>query len=432
MKVAIAGYGLEGKTSLAYWRDLGADVVVLDEKDNLEDVPSDVDVITGSDAFSHLEAYDMVVRTASLRPDRLSSAKKIWSATNEFFAKCPAPIIGVTGTKGKGTTCSLITSILRSADYTVHLVGNIGTPALQILPNVRVTDVVVFEMSSFQLWDIEKSPHTAVVLMIEPDHQDIHEGMDEYIQAKSNIRRFQQAGDACYYHSTNPYSKQIAFSSEISRPRRYGVADDDACYVKENTFFVQDTPICSVSTLQLVGQHNIENACAAVSAAWDYTQNTEAIEAGLCSFDGLPHRTKYIREVSGVRYFDDNYSSAPGATIAAVRSFSSPEIVIVGGYDKHVSFTELAKVVAEQSSIKKVLLIGQTRQALAEAFLKAGVNQDKYEILHDQTLELIVRRAAAIAVEGDVVIMSPGCASFDMFRNFADRGDQFIQVVSQL
>lgn len=431
MKVAIAGYGIEGKANYAYWYGLGDDVTILDQNGEVQGLPEDAEHILGSQAFGDLDGFDMVVRTASLAPNRLPTAKKIWSATNEFFDKCPASIIGVTGTKGKGTTSSLIAAMLREAGKTVHLVGNIGVAALEVLPIIQPDDVVVFEMSSFQLWDLEKSPHTSVVLMVEPDHMDVHKDMDEYVMAKSGIRRHQVVGGMCFYHPTNQYSKQIAEASSISQPRRYGVPDDGACYVKENTFFIQNDPICSVDTLQLVGEHNVENACAAISAVWEYTRNIEAIEGGLKAFHGLPHRTKLIREVDGVRYYDDNYSSAPGAAIAAMRSFAEPEVLIMGGYDKHISFEALAEAIAEQSNIKRIILIGQTKQKIAEVLDAVGKN-DIYELSDETSLGPIVKRAHEVAEPGDVVVMSPACASFDMFKNFSDRGDQFIRIVEGL
>lgn len=431
MKVAIAGYGIEGKANLDYYQRLGAEVTILDEK-SVTEAPKGVHVISGPQAFADISSYDMVVRTASLRPDKLSQAKKVWSATNEFLAKCQAPIVGVTGTKGKGTTSSLIASILRAAGKTVHLVGNIGVPALEVLPRIRPEDIVVFEMSSFQLWDLEKSPSVAVVLMIEPDHLDVHQGMDEYLAAKANIRVHQRATDACYYHPTNQYSQRIALSGEgLAAPCRYGVADDSGVYVDSNNFCVQGQQICSVSALQIPGAHNVENACAAISAARALGVDAAAVEAGLRAFTGLPHRIKFIRDVDGVRYFDDNYSSAPGATIAAVRAFSEPEILIAGGYDKHIQFDELAAAVAAQPNIKKVILIGQTRMKIAAALDSVG-KSDLYVLSDDTSLRPIVEMAKTFATAGDVVIMSPGCASFDMFRNFGDRGDQFIALVEGL
>lgn len=432
MNVAIAGYGIEGKANLAYWLAKGARVSVLDEKEISEPLPDGVAVVTGPEAFANLEGYDLVIRTASLRPGKLSSARKIWSATNEFFAECPAPIIGVTGTKGKGTTSSLIATMLRAAGKTAHLVGNIGVPALEVLPTIKPTDVVVFEMSSFQLWDLEKSPHVAVVLMVEPDHLDVHAGMDDYLAAKAQIALHQAAYDCVVYHPTNELSERVAKGGD-GRKIRYGTVEDRGVYVISNTFFVQGQQICGVDIMQIPGAHNLENACAAMTAVLVYDESIpfETLALGLKSFTGLPHRLKFIREVNGARYYDDNYSSASGAAVAAMRSFSQPEILIMGGYDKGIEFGALAQAVKEQDNIKRIILIGQTKQKISAALDQVG-KQDIYELSSETELAPIVRRAHVLAGTGDVVIMSPGCASFDMFKNFSDRGEQFIKLVEGL
>ncbi len=429
MKIAIAGYGIEGKANLEYWQAQGHEMTVLDERD-LEDLPADVSSVIGPNAFDDLGVYDLVIRTASLPPNKLASAKKIWSATNEFFVKCPALIVGVTGTKGKGTTASLITSILRSAGRTVHLVGNIGVPALDVLSIVQPGDIVVYEMSSFQLWDIEKSPHVAVVGMIEPDHLNIHTDMDEYTTAKSRIAVYQNEYDIVIYHPTNPISKQIA-SAGKGQKARYGVKDDGQVYLDKDNFCIQDRVICSLDELKIPGMHNVENACAAISVALQFTENLSAVAKGLASFSGLPHRLKYVKTVDKVKYYDDSYSSAPGATIAAVKSFSEPEIVILGGFDKNVDFVDLVDALGKQDNFKKALLIGQTREMLAGAFDKRGF-QGRYEIIDSQDFSDVVRRARDIAEPGDVVILSPACASFDMFKNFTERGERFVELVNSL
>ncbi|HRF28784.1 MAG TPA: UDP-N-acetylmuramoyl-L-alanine--D-glutamate ligase [Candidatus Saccharibacteria bacterium] len=432
MRIAIAGFGKEGRANYDYWNTPDNELTIVDEREQLTDLPTGAATILGEGAFGKLAEFDMVVRTASLRPDKIVTNGKIWSATNEFFAKCEAPIIGVTGTKGKGTTCSLIASILRAAGKTVHLVGNIGVPALAELNNIQATDIVVFEASSFQLWDIEKSPQTAVVLKVEQDHMDVHHGMEEYITAKAQIVRYMTSDQTVYYHPTYQFSRRIATMYETAKAKRYGIKDDSAAYVSDGSFMQNDAVICSLKTMQIPGEHNIENACAAISASLEYTQDFQAIEQGLRNFDGLPHRLKFIREVNGVRYFDDSYSSAPAAAIAAVRAHSEPQIILLGGYDKGASYEELAREI-KQSSVKHAVLYGQTRQAIRDALVGAGLSDGtSFSVLDSTNFEEIVNFAVSKAEPGDVVVLSPACASFDMFTNFTERGEKFIAIVEEL
>src|SRR3989344_5255903 len=227
MKIAIAGYGMEGQESYRYWAEQGYAITIVDQNAvPSKPLPEGVQTLLGEGVFGLLQDFDLVIRTAGLNPNKIKTNGKIWSATNEFFAKCPAPIIGVTGTKGKGTTCSLIASILRAAGKTVHLVGNIGTPALAELANIQPDDIVVFELSSFQLWDARKSPQIAVVLMIEPDHLDMHDDMDDYVAAKTNIVRHQTDQDVVVFNAQNEISTKMAQSS-AARKTDYPFAIDE-------------------------------------------------------------------------------------------------------------------------------------------------------------------------------------------------------------
>jgi UDP-N-acetylmuramoylalanine--D-glutamate ligase len=427
MKVAIAGYGQEGVANYQYWLGLGAELTILDEHEPSQSLPPGAVVKIGPTVFNDLSAYDLVVRTASLNPNKLKSAQKVWSATNEFFAKCPAPIIGVTGTKGKGTTATLIAEILRAAGKTVHLVGNIGTPALAELPAIGPTDFVVFELSSFQLWDLEASPQTAVVLMIEPDHQDIHASMTEYIEAKANIGKYQSAEDLLVYHPTNQYSAEIAEKSPAQKKK---FLSPEGAYRAHGSIGIEEVTLCLEAEVGLLGAHNLENICAAVTAAWNYTQDTAAIKAAVVNFKGLEHRLEFVRELGGVKYYNDSFSSAPGATIAAIQAFTAPEILVCGGYDRGISFTHLAQAIAQQKNLTSVVLIGETKHALAAALDAVGFS--RYKIVESKNLVEITQLARSLATSGDVVLLSPGCASFDMFQNFYDRGEQFKAAVREL
>jgi len=431
MKIAIAGYGIEGKANHAYWNTPGNEVTIVDERDSLDDVPADAPTILGEGAFSKLNGFDLVVRTAGLAPAKITTDGKIWSATNEFFEKCPAPIIGVTGTKGKGTTASLTASILEAAGKKVWLTGNIGKPSLDILERVTPDDIVVYELSSFQLWDVQRSPQVAIVLLIEPDHLNVHEDFEDYVQAKTNIRRFQQADDLCIYHPTNVYSKRIADSTKLGEAVRYGVKEGSSVYTKDGMFYQAEHQICSIEALQLIGQHNVENACAAITAAKHYDISDQAIEQGLRSFSGLPHRIEYVREFDGVKYYNDSFSSAPSATIAAIKSFTQPEILLLGGIDKGADFTELVEALQNQPNIKAVICMGEIRHKLA-GLMNDSIDNLNVVVTDEQTLQPIVELARSISQPGDVVLLSPACASFDMFRDFYDRGDQFRTIVNQL
>ena len=446
MKIIIAGYGVEGISNLIYFRQRfpDAEFVVADERpaDKLPTIPDGVKLIYGKNAFSEqLGDADLVVRTASLPPRNIKTSGKIWSATNEFFDKCPAPIIGVTGTKGKGTTCSLIMAILQQAGQTVHLVGNIGVPALDVLSKIKKTDIVVYELSSFQLWDLEKSPHIAVVLMIEPDHLNVHADFADYLNAKKNIRCHQHLGDACLYHPTNKYSREVAATpldtddnhgDTLDFAQRYAIPDDDQVYVRDGYFCVQNRQICSTSHLRLPGAHNLENACAAMSAVTELpiTVTDKQYAAGLESFTGLPHRLKFIAEKNCVKYYDDSISTTPGSAIAALKAFTEPKILILGGSDKGADYAELAQEITRQQ-MRAVIVNGANASEIAEILRKENISCQIVQ-LEMATMPMVVETAANQAQSGDVVILSPAAASFDMFKSYNDRGEQFVTAVEKL
>ncbi len=426
MKVAIYWYGAEGQSNYQYYVAKGDDVTIVTTAIS-EDypIPEGAKSIVREDAYHHLDGFDLVVRSAGIRPDSLGTDGKIWSATNEFFANCKAPIIGVTGTKGKGTTASLIASILRAAGRTVHLVGNIGIPPLQRLAEIEPDHFVVFELSSFQLWDIEMSPHIAVVLMIEPDHLNVHTDMSEYVEAKAGITRHQAENDLVIYHPTNTLSAHIA-QEGAGKKIRYAVPDDRAAYVRDNAFYYGNELICSTDVLQIPGAHNIENACAAITATFAVLNDNQSVEAGLRSFTGLPHRLKFVREVNGIKYYDDSIATTPGSAVAAIRSFDQPRIIILGGSQKGSEYGEIVTMCKNTQT--RVIAVGQTGQAIAELCRQQGVVVEQV----DGSMSDIVAAASRAAKQGDVVILSPASASFDMFKSYSDRGEQFIAAVSRL
>jgi len=428
MKIAIAGYGIEGEQNYAYWSTNSTNELTIVDESQTPDrpVPAGAATLLGTDAFSRLNGFDLVVRTAGLAPHKITTDGKIWSATNEFFAQCPAPIIGVTGSKGKGTTASLIASILEATGKKVWLVGNIGVPALGALAEVSTNDIVVYELSSFQLWDLEKSPHTAIVLLIEREHLDVHCSMEEYVEAKAQITRHQTPADTLIYNADNQYATEIA---QASPAQKVGYPSEVAAHVKNGLFYYGDQDICPVASLSIRGDFNQQNAMAAIDAVWEYTHDAAAIETGLRAFKGLPHRLAYVATVNNVEYYDDSIATTPTSAIAALRSFANkPKVIILGGSYKGSDFNELAKELTRHQV--QAILIGDEAQTIATACDKSGFSH--YEIIENATADAFTKRAAELASPGGVVLLSPASASFGLFKNYVDRGEQFINVVRNL
>jgi UDP-N-acetylmuramoylalanine--D-glutamate ligase len=426
MKIALLGFGVEGRSAYTYLKTTypEAQFTIYSNEDIREGLPEQASIHI-ADSFQNIDA-DMVIRTPSIAPNRISSSGEITSVTKLFFKNCPAPIIGVTGSKGKGTTSCLIAEILKAGGKTVHLVGNIGVPALDKLNDIQADDFVVYELSSFQLWDLKQSPQVAVVLMIEPDHLEVHMGMGDYVSAKSNITKHQRRNDLSIFYEANEYSRAIG---EASPGQKVSNPSSEFAHIKGDYFYYGDKKLCQVSALKLPGAHNRDNATAAIAACWRWVQDGETIAKGLSSFEGLPHRLKFVREFEGVKYYDDSIATTPGSAIAALHAFKEPKVIILGGSSKGATYAELAREVSK-SSIRQVLLIGEEAEKIAIALDGAGCKE--YTMLGKVPMTRIVAEAHNVAKSGDIVVMSPSCASFDMFKNYKDRGEQFIAAVEAL
>ncbi len=408
MKIALLGYGKEGQSAEKYF------------KAHFQDVTFDIfenftyDEIKSKD-FS---AYDLVLRSPSVPPLNLPNES---SVTKYFFDHCPCPIIGVTATKGKGTTCSFIKALLDAHHEDAYLVGNIGEPAIDILDNLTPNSVVVYEMSSFQLWDLQKSPHIAIVGHLEPDHLNIHKDYADYLQAKGNICRYQTPEDYCIYYKNNPETIKIIGSSKAHKiPYPFEI------------------PANVKNSITLPGEHNINNAIAAIAAMAsfknispdEYLKNYESeIIAGLSNFKGLPHRLEFLRELNNVKYYDDNFATNPSSTRVAIDSFPNDNLVIiVGGRDKtnYEDLPELYEIISAKN-INSIILIGESGHELARRY-----HDERFIVAESlkEAVELARKKAEAIAPS--LLIMSPATASFDMFKNVYDRGDQFKNLIASL
>jgi UDP-N-acetylmuramoylalanine--D-glutamate ligase len=431
MKIAIIGYGSEGRAAYDYWRD-GNDITICDQK-TLVETPAEVTTQLGENYLSNLNSFDLIVRSPFVRPDALVTAgsvdviPKITSNTNEFMRVCPSRnIIGITGTKGKGTTSTLVTEMLRAAGKTVHLGGNIGIPALDLLKeNILPDDYVVLELSSFQLMDLQQSPHFAACLMVVPEHLDWHTDDQEYYAAKQQLFRWQTPDDIAVYYADNEQTTAIAsagLATKIPYLRLPGA-------IIENDSIVMDGQmICGTGELQLLGKHNWQNACAAVTIVWNITQDVTALRDVLTSFKGLEHRLEFVSNIAGVDYYDDSFGTTPETAMVAIEAFAQPKVIILGGSDKGASYADLAATVSK-ANIRQVLLIGDQAQRLQKSLEAAGFTN---YLPGGNTMTEIVNEAHAVAQPGDVVLLSTGCASFGMFKNYKDRGNQFKSAVQSL
>lgn len=406
MQVGILGYGKEGKSAEQYFQKRGAKVEIIDDFD-----PKD---LNGRD----FNDFDLILRSPSVPPQQNFS-----SMTKYFFDHCPCPIIGVTGTKGKGTTCSLITDLFKALDQKVWLVGNIGNPALDVLDDISPNDVVVYEMSSFQLWDLDVSPKIAVILGIEPDHLNVHKDFTDYVQAKANIVKHQTATDVCIYYSKNPHSLQIAQLSSAQK----------LAYPLKHTELTK-----VLSHLNIPGKHNQDNAEAALLAVSSFyhieltdfiKKYSQKIITTFAKFQGLPHRLQYLRTLNQVKYFDDNFSTTPTSLEVALKAFpEQPIVLIAGGRDKtnNQDLPEIANYIQSTSNLKKTILIGESGKELIKLLEHA-------ELADSLPNALLKARASAEQLsQPAIVLMSPAAASFDMFDNVYARGAEFQKLVQEL
>ena len=444
MKIALIGFGLEAKSAYDYFKSIDQNNTfeIYDEnpKSKIE-LPDGVKFFGDFHDFSKIQA-DLIVRTPAVNPRRLPKNAKITSVTNLFFEKCLAPIIGVTGSKGKGTVSSFITEILRAAGLRVHLVGNIGLPALNELSKIQKDDAVIYELSSFQLWDAQKSPHIAILNNLEVDHLDVHDGFEDYVAAKMNIAKNQTENDFFIFNAENPIVlKNVENLKNQLKAELQPFQDYNLAHIQENHFLWGDEVLFETNILKIPGEHNQKNACAAMIATFDFFrekgfENEEIFDfwrEGLSKFAGLPHRLKFVREFEGVRFYDDSIATTPGSAIAALNSFEKPKILILGGSNKGADLSGLIKKIAKmpEQELRKVILMGAESEKLAQKLISSGF--ERFINLGVKTnMQEVVKTAFENAKSGDVVILSPAHASFDMFKSYIDRGEQFVENVNLL
>jgi UDP-N-acetylmuramoyl-L-alanyl-D-glutamate--2,6-diaminopimelate ligase len=417
-KAAVIGLGIEGKDIINYLLNQNALVTLFDQKPEEElDFTgvnkTKINLICGSDYLKNsFDDFDYVFRSPGIRPDIINKARYITSAIRLFFSLSPSIIIGVTGTKGKGTTSTLIYEILKENGEDVYLAGNIGKPYLELLPKLNKKSIVILEMSSFQLFDLDMSPHISVVLNITLDHMDWHKSREEYVFSKENIVKYQNEKDFA------------VINSEYNTPKSFAKLTKGKV-----VFFSKKTLEKKYKTnILLRGEHNLENIAAAVEVAKILKINGKTIQKVISSFKGLEHRLELVRTIKGISFYNDSFSTNPQTTSAAVKSFTEPLTLILGGSDKGLSYDEVAEDIVKNGNVENIILIGQIANIIKNSLKKAKYKGNIFD-LGMTTMKEVVDTAIKNSKPGFVVLLSPGTASFGMFHDYKDRGNQFKEVI---
>lgn len=448
-KVAIIGLGVSNIPLLDYMNDKEARVTVFDDR-TIDKIPQEalekirkyeINSYFGENSLENLKGFDIIFRSPSCMPNREELQKEVergailTSEIEMVLQMSPSTIIGVTGSDGKTTTTTLIYEIVKARGYKCFLGGNIGTPLFTKIEEMMPEDIVVLEMSSFQLMEMEISPNISVITNISPNHLNIHKDYEEYINAKKNIFKYQDNNGIVVLNYDNEITREMAkeangkvifFSSKEKLDD--GIILDNGT-IKECKDRVR-RHILDTKNIKLRGNHNYENSCAAIAATSSLV-DIDTQTTVISSFSGVEHRLELVREIDGVKWYNDSIGTSPTRTIAGLNSFDEEIILIAGGYDKHLDYTPLAKPILDK--VKTLILMGQTADKIFYAVKQEAENQNKeIETYMCETLEDTVKMAHKVSQNGQVVLFSPASASFDMFKNFAERGEKFKDLVNKI
>ena len=448
-KVAIIGLGVSNIPLLDYMHNVGAKVTVFDNR-IIEDIPKDtmkkitdyaMEFSLGPNNLSKLEGFDIIFRSPSCLPTVPELQKEvergaILTSEIEMLMKlCPGKVIGVTGSDGKTTTTTLIYEILKANGYNCYLGGNIGTPLFTKLNEMTPDDIIVLELSSFQLMGMEISPSISVITNISPNHLNVHSSYEEYIDAKKNIFKYQDKDGIIVLNYDNAITKaaakeangKVVFFSSKTKLEDGIILDGDI--IKECKDKLR-RHILSTNTVALRGVHNYENICASIAATSSLVKVEDAVKA-VKDFKGVQHRLEFIREIDGVKWYNDSIGTSPTRTIAGLHSFDERIVLIAGGYDKHLDYTPIAKPILEK--VDSLILIGDTAPKIFDAVKEEAEKQGKdIKIYMCDEFKNTVLVAKKVAKPGQIVLFSPASASFDLFRNFEERGNKFKELVNDL
>lgn len=442
--VAVVGLGVSNIPLINFLVELGANVTGFDMKSEeaLGEVAVDfkkkgVKLELGEKYLEKLTGYEVVFKTPSMRIDceALVRSKKegayITSEMEEFVRYCKGKIYAITGSDGKTTTTTIISKLLEAQGYKTWVGGNIGTPLFSNIEEIEENHMVVLELSSFQLMTMNLPVDVAVVTNLAPNHLDMHKDMQEYIDAKKNIFLYQNNDSVLVLNRENDitYGFESEAKGEIREFSSKRVLNNGA-YFDEGILYLDGNVVCKKDDIVIKGMHNVENYLAAFAATKDNVE-IETMKKVAESFVGVEHRCELVREVNGVKYYNDSIASSPTRALAGLFAFERKVILIAGGYDKHIPFEPLAE--EGYPFIKELILLGDTKELIKEVFDKLMLNKNiNIPIVMVDSLEEAVNEAKEISEDGDIVTLSPACASFDMFPNFAVRGNKFKEIVNSL
>lgn len=439
-RVAVIGIGVSNTPLIRMLLRAGIDVTACDKsnRDNLGIIAEELESLganlqLGEQYLDNLN-HDVIFRTPGLRPDvpalEVARARgaEITSEMEVFFKVCPCKIIAITGSDGKTTTTTIISELLKAAGYNVYVGGNIGKPLLPDAAGMEESDIAVLELSSFQLMTMTQSPDIAVVTNVTPNHLDVHKSMSEYIAAKENVFRYQSKDNIAVFNYDNEITRAFA-ETDVGRSVFFSRQEelDQGVYIKNDAIWSGDREVLPVADILIPGTHNVENYMAAIAAVESLVSD-DIIREVAKSFGGVEHRIELVRTLNDVRYYNDSIASSPTRTIAGLRSFEQKVILIAGGYDKKIPFDELGPEIIEH--VKTLILTGATAPKIRAAVETApGYNGTNPEIMEFGDFERAVLAAHQAAHPGDIVILSPACASFDKFKNFMVRGETFKKII---
>ena len=445
-KIAIVGIGVSNLPLIQILKELNCDITLFDSKElntmkeEIQELIKNSKIKTsfGEHYLEKLTGFDIIFRSPSFLPTNPYLVKEkirgayITTEVEQVIKLAPCQIIGITGSKGKTTTTTILANILEKLGYRVHLGGNIGTPLFKELDKMKETDIVVLELSSFQLMNMEVSPNIAIITNISPDHLDIHGSYEEYIDAKKYIFK-NQTKDGILVLNADDEIVSTFEKDANGKVRYFGSKEQkDTYYLKEDFICYQDEKIIDTKILRLKGRHNYLNICAALNAIKDkITVSNQELESIIKEIKSVHHRLEFVREINGVEWYNDSASTTPDKSLAGIYAFDKKIVLIAGGYDKNISYEPMAKPILER--VSKLILFGNTKNKIYDAVMnlkkKSGGDIQIYVM---DTLEEVVSVAYEVSTKEEVVLFSPASASFDMFQNAYQRGDLFKEKVNHL